>query len=266
MQRKHRSCPGLRVGFLLFLSACLAGEAVASAQQIPGAPCFGPPAPWPDGCSVADLTWIKAGLDTIFFGACTQHDLCYGTCNTQFGPYHDEALKTECDVAVAASIGATCLYYSTAINYPLGDIQNPQDFVIACTSMGLSVVGALTFLPSAAEAFMQDQCFKGCNPDACVALSLGTGCIPPYNPLTQLFEPPTCGNLLGFGPSFCFNAIPPPPPPSSGGGGGGGGGGFDDSCATITCGCGCYGIYTVCCGLCPFDASFSTQTLQCLSQ
>ena len=69
------------------------------------------------GCSIVPESWgaVQQGLDTIFFGACSQHDLCYRTCNPIGGPYVGYNYKIGCDNNLAIGLSAACTTWSLSL-------------------------------------------------------------------------------------------------------------------------------------------------------
>ena len=144
--------------------------------------------PHPNGCSVPGLPlWAAQGLDTIFLGACDQHDLCWAQCNGENPPFLGTGHKTSCDLQFLADMSAACLARSAQVALPLGDIDSIQEFIETCEGVAATFYAAVA-TPLTNAVFNTSQCLRGCNPNACTAVSL---------PL-----PATCGN--GVGPGFCY--------------------------------------------------------------
>ena len=203
----HCSRPGIFCG--LALLALIGVSPAASQCVIPNTAI-----PWPDGCSVPGApSMVKIGLNYIFLDACNNHDRCYGECNLEFGPYHGLLHKVSCDTALGAEMTAACFFWAGQIAFPAGDFQTADDFLKVCTPFAGVFVAAVS-TPPGIDAYTSDQCFRGCNEDACNA----KGC-PFVNPQNFLNVPPSCG--LGFGPGFCYLDLSQPicnPPPTCSGG------------------------------------------------
>jgi hypothetical protein len=139
------------------------------------------PASAVDGCTVPGFPeWAERGLDYIFIGACTRHDQCYQECNPMYGPYFGIGHKEGCDVAFSAEMFVACTIWAGISTYPIGWIQNPDDFIRYCSEVLIPGSFAIFQLPVAFSAWHTDQKYIGCNPNewGLSAATLVQACVP----------------------------------------------------------------------------------------
>ncbi|HVT18566.1 MAG TPA: hypothetical protein VHQ90_20605 [Thermoanaerobaculia bacterium] len=155
--------------------------------------------PWPDGCTLTPFKtkpslqiWLQQGLDKIFLNACSHHDRCYGTCNTEDPPYLGLTFKASCDATLLLELEGACTLWAGILSFPIdNDLITPQDWITYCNGvLAPGMYGAVSLFGTG--AFWGDQCNYGCNPDACAAI------------------PGTCGGVVPPGPNTVTINVPIP--------------------------------------------------------
>lgn len=168
---------GLRVrGAALALGLALATALGVSAPAANAQQDCSLPTPWPDGCTLSSNfpLWAQLGLDDIFLGACSNHDLCYGTCG---------ASRAGCDANFLVDMEAACAFWATQVAFPFGGLQTGQDFVTYCNGVvAPTMYGVLVVVGG--SAFDKDQCVRCCDLAACSRQNciVPAACTPPPPP------------------------------------------------------------------------------------
>lgn len=151
--------------------------------------------PWPDGCSVGLPGWAQQGLDSIFNGACDNHDRCWAQCNGARGPFRGLGHRNQCDQTFLSELTAACAIRAGQAIFPLGDIDNVGEFLATCEGLALVMTSAVQS-PFGTSIYWRSQCLRGCNPMACMQAGL-------FFP-TPDGRPPTCGKPPYVGPGVCY--------------------------------------------------------------
>jgi hypothetical protein len=149
-------------------SGFVVGVVVAGHSQI----VDGQQPPWPNGCSVpGDSQWVQQGLNNIFLDVCNQHDQCWGKCNGPEGLFLGLGHKAQCDVNFLAGMEAVCIAYSAVLVFPIGGLEDVEDFLEFCTAAAAGIYAVIAS-PVTNGYYWTSQCFHGCNPDGCTNASL----------------------------------------------------------------------------------------------
>lgn len=125
------------------------------------------------GCSIVPQSWsqVQQGLDTLFLGACTRHDLCYRTCNPIGGPYIGYSYKVGCDNQFAIDLLAACSAWALILSFPNIEWVDSNEFLNECAdyaAYGYALVSTYGLIP-----YMENQCLEYCNGWACQQLGFG---------------------------------------------------------------------------------------------
>lgn len=118
------------------------------------------------GCSVVPESWgtVQQGLNTLAFGACARHDLCYRACNPIGGPYHGYGYKATCDSIFLADLLAACAAWSVILSFPNSEWVDQDDFLDDCAAVAAAAYVGVSLFGDG--AFLSGQC-EHCNQWAC---------------------------------------------------------------------------------------------------
>ncbi len=119
------------------------------------------------GCSVVPQSWgvVQQGLDTIFLGACSRHDLCYRACNPEGGPYLGYGYKGTCDTVLYSELLLACQTWSLILSFPNVEWVDRDAFLHDCTTY--ASYGYVAVLTYGGYVFLNGQCDFRCNVWAC---------------------------------------------------------------------------------------------------
>ena len=125
------------------------------------------------GCSIVPESWatVQQGLDKLFLGACSRHDLCYRICNPISGPYVGYSYKINCDNQFLVDLLAACGAWALILSFPNIEWVDSNDFLNECAdyaAYGYALVATYGNVP-----FVNNQCLTYCNAWACGQLGLG---------------------------------------------------------------------------------------------